>query len=107
MPAPRIVIITGDLLEQEVDVIVNAANSDLMLGGGVAGAIRRRGGPIQDECTAHGPVTVGRAIITCAGALRAGHVIHAASMALRERTTADSLRSSIDATLRIARAEFV
>lgn len=65
MPAPRIVIITGDLVEQEVDVIVNAANSDLMLGGGVAGAIRRRGGPtIQDECTVHGPVSVGEAIIT-------------------------------------------
>ena len=108
MPAPRIVIITGDLLEQEVDVIVNAANSDLMLGGGVAGAIRRRGGPsIQDECTAHGPVSVGEAAITGAGALRAGHVIHAASMALGGRTTSDSLRSSIDATLRIARAELV
>ena len=68
MPATRVVIITGDLVEQEVDAIVNAANNDLVLGGGVAGAIRRSGGPsIQDECTAHGPVPVGHAAITGAG----------------------------------------
>jgi O-acetyl-ADP-ribose deacetylase (regulator of RNase III) len=98
------VIITGDLVEQEVDAIVNAANNDLVLGGGVAGAIRRRGGPsIQDECTAHGPVSVGDAAITGAGELRARYVIHAASMALGGRTTAQSLRCSMDATFRIAR----
>jgi O-acetyl-ADP-ribose deacetylase len=104
MPAPRVVIIAGDLVEQEVDAIVNAANNDLVLGGGVAGAIRRRGGPsIQDECTAHGRVAVGGAAITGAGQLRARYVIHAASMSLGGRTTADSLRSSMDATFQIAR----
>jgi O-acetyl-ADP-ribose deacetylase (regulator of RNase III) len=98
------VIITGDLVEQEVDAIVNAANNDLLLGGGVAGAIRRRGGPsIQDQCTAHGPVLVGEAAITGAGELRARYVIHAASMSLGGRTSAQSLRSSMDATFRIAR----
>jgi O-acetyl-ADP-ribose deacetylase len=98
------VIITGDLVEQEVDAIVNAANNDLLLGGGVAGAIRRRGGPsIQDECTAHGPVSVGEAALTGAGELHARYVIHAASMSLGGRTTAQSLRSSMDATFRIAR----
>ena len=97
-------IITGDLVEQEVDAIVNAANNDLLLGGGVAGAIRRRGGrSIQDECTAHGPVSVGEAAITGAGELNARYVIHAASMSLGGRTTAQSLRSSMDATFRIAR----
>lgn len=97
-------IITGDLVEQEVDAVVNAANNDLVLGGGVAGAIRRRGGPsIQDECTAHGPVSVGDAALTGGGNLPARFVIHAASMALGGRTTAESLRSSMDATFRIAR----
>jgi len=92
MHAPRIVIIAGDLVEQNVDAIVNAANSDLILGGGVAGAIRSRGGPqIQAECDAHGPVKVGEAAVTGGGELPAHHVIHAASMVLGGATTAESL----------------
>ena len=63
----------------------------------------RIGPSIQDECTAHGPVSVGEAAITGAGALRARYVIHAASMSLGGRTTAQSLRSSMEATFRIAR----
>ncbi len=96
MPAPRIVIISGDLVQQEVDAIVNAANNELQLGGGVAGAIRRAGGPaIQDECDAHGAINVGEAAITGAGRLHARYVIHAASMSLGARTTKDSLKSSM------------
>lgn len=104
MHAPRTVIINGDLVEQEVDAIVNAANSDLVLGAGVAGAIRRSGGAtIQQECDAHGPVRVGEAAITGAGELPAHHVIHAASMGLGGRTTAHSLRSSMENAFRLAR----
>lgn len=103
MPAPRILIIAGDLVEQDLDAIVNAANSDLVLGGGVAGAIRSRGGPtVQKECDAHGPVKVGEAALTGAGELPARHIIHAASMALGGRTTAESLRSSMDHVFRLA-----
>ncbi len=102
MPDPTVVIIRGDLVEQQVDAIVNAANNDLQLGGGVAGAIRRAGGPsIQDECDAHGPIRVGEAAITGAGALPARHVIHAASMSLGSRTTRDALRSSMDDVFRL------
>jgi O-acetyl-ADP-ribose deacetylase (regulator of RNase III) len=104
MAAPHVVIIAGDLVEQEVDAIVNAANSDLLLGGGVAGAIRNRGGAaIQRDCDAHGPVNVGEAAITGGGELHARHVIHAASMQLGGRTTAESLRSSMDHVFRLAR----
>jgi O-acetyl-ADP-ribose deacetylase (regulator of RNase III) len=104
MHSPRIVIIAGDLVEQDVDAIVNAANNDLLLGGGVAGAIRSRGGPsIQQECDAHGPVKVGEAALTGGGELRARHVIHAASMALGGATTAQSLRSSMDHAFLLAR----
>jgi O-acetyl-ADP-ribose deacetylase (regulator of RNase III) len=104
MPPARIVIIAGDLVEQQVDAIVNAANTDLLLGGGVAGAIRRRGGPtIQRECDAHGRVKVGEAAITGGGELPARHVIHAASMQLGGATTADSLRSSMDHAFMLAR----
>ncbi len=104
MAAPHVVIIAGDLVEQDVDAIVNAANNDLLLGGGVAGAIRARGGAaIQRECDAHGPVKVGEAAITGGGELRARHVIHAASMQLGGRTTTESLRSSMDHVFRLAR----
>lgn len=103
MSQAEILILTGDLVEQEVDAIVNAANNDLQLGGGVAGAIRRAGGPsIQDECDAHGPIRVGEAAITRAGKLRARFVIHAASMSLGGRTTRGSLKSSMDDVFRLS-----
>ncbi len=99
----RVVIISGDLVEQKVDAIVNAANNDLQLGGGVAGAIRRAAGPaVQDECDLHGPVQVGEAAITGAGKLRVRYVIHAASMSLGGRTTRASLKSSMDHVFRLA-----
>ena len=93
----------GDLTAWEADAVVNAANNDLILGGGLAGAIRARGGPaVQAECDAHGPVRVGQAAITTAGDLPAKYVIHQASMALGGRTTAQSLRDSTRAVLKIA-----
>ena len=99
----RIQIIQGDLTEMDSDAIVNAANNDLQLGGGVAGAIRRKGGPqIQAECDKIGPVPVGGAAITTGGNLKARYVIHAASMQLGGRTAAHALRSSTAHSLRIA-----
>ena len=63
--ADRIEILQGDLVAMDTDAIVNAANNDLQLGGGVAGAIRRSGGPqIQKECDEIGPVPVGGAALT-------------------------------------------
>jgi O-acetyl-ADP-ribose deacetylase len=99
----KIILQQGDLTEMDVDAIVNAANNDLQLGGGVAGAIRRKGGDaIQRECDAIGSIPVGGAAITSGGKLRARHVIHAASMQLGGATTARALRSSTAHTLRIA-----
>jgi O-acetyl-ADP-ribose deacetylase len=99
----RIEIRQGDLTEMDVDAIVNAANNDLQLGGGVAGAIRRKGGPqIQAECDEIGTIPVGGAAITSGGKLKARHVIHAASMQLGGRTSTQSLRSSTAHSLRIA-----
>jgi O-acetyl-ADP-ribose deacetylase len=99
----RIEILQGDLTESVADAIVNAANNDLQLGGGVAGAIRRKGGPrIQAECDEIGTIPVGGAAITSGGNLKARHVIHAASMQLGGRTSAQSLRSSTAHSLRIA-----
>jgi O-acetyl-ADP-ribose deacetylase len=97
-------VIEGDLTIQDVDAIVNAANNDLQLGGGVAGAIARAGGPaIQAECDRIGSIAVGEAAITGGGKLKARHVIHAASMHLGGRTTAEALRHSTARSLELAR----
>ena len=99
----RIRIQQGDLTEMDVDGIVNAANNDLILGGGVAGAIRRKAGEeIQKECDRHGPVRVGEAAMTTGGKLKARYVIHAASMRLGGVTTAESLREATRNSLRRA-----
>ena len=104
----RIHVEQGDITTYETDAIVNAANNDLILGGGLAGAIRRKGGPsIQAECDAHGPVKVGEAAITGAGDLPGRYVIHQASMRLGGRTTEQSLRSSTKAVLELAEANGV
>jgi O-acetyl-ADP-ribose deacetylase len=100
----RILIQQGDITEMDTDAIVNAANNDLQLGAGVAGAIARKGGnSIQKECDEIGSIPVGYAAITGGGDLKARYVIHAASMGLSgERTTAKSLHTSTAHSLRLA-----
>ncbi|MFK7896779.1 MAG: macro domain-containing protein [Myxococcota bacterium] len=102
----RIVLIEGDLTEQDVDAIVNAANSDLVLGSGVAGAIAQRGGAaIAEACAAHGPIEVGEVALTGAGELPARAVIHAAGMAPGGSVSEESLRSVLQATFALAEKE--
>jgi len=96
----KIRILQGDLVAQDADAIVNAANNDLQLGSGVAGAIRRKGGPaIQEECDRIGPIPLGEAAVTSGGRLAARYVIHAASMRLGEPTSEANLRASTRASL--------
>ncbi len=76
-----VAVVQGDITQMEVDVIVNAANSSLIMGGGVAGAILRKGGrTIQEEANRKAPVPVGKAAATNAGKLKAKYVIHAPTM---------------------------
>jgi O-acetyl-ADP-ribose deacetylase (regulator of RNase III) len=83
--------------------VVNAANTDLMLGAGVAGAIRTRGGPrIQAECDQIGPIELGEAAVTTGGNLKARYVIHAAGMHLGGRASERSLRDASRNSLRRA-----
>jgi O-acetyl-ADP-ribose deacetylase len=77
----RISVVEGDITRQDVDVIVNAANADLLHGGGVAAAIARAGGPIVDEesrawVRQHGRVGPGQAAVTSAGAIPASDIVH-------------------------------
>ncbi len=96
----KISIVIGDITDAEVDAIVNAANNELILGGGVAGAIGRKGGPrIQAECDRIGPIHVGEAAVTGAGKLKCRWVIHAASMRLGGQATAEYLRSAVKSSL--------
>jgi len=77
----KIIAISGDITKQKVEAIVNPANSLLIMGGGVAGAIKRAGGKeIEEEAIKHAPVPVGKAIATSAGKLNAKFVIHAPTM---------------------------
>jgi len=102
----RILLSEGDLTAAAVDAIVNAANTELLLGSGVAGAIRQRGGPeVQAACDAHGPIPLGGAALTTAGKLPARFVIHAAAMEPGGRVSEESLRAATRASLELARRE--
>jgi O-acetyl-ADP-ribose deacetylase (regulator of RNase III) len=85
IPSMQIEIVQGDITRQpDVDAIVNAANTDLILGSGVAGAIFRRGGAeIDREGQAKGPIKLGAVAVTGAGRLPNKYVIHAAAMGYR------------------------
>ena len=98
-----VVLLEGDITAQEVDAIVNAANTSLRLGSGVAGAIREQGGPsIQAECDAIGGVALGGAAVTGAGRLRARYVIHAAGMEPGGAADEASVRSAARRSFQLA-----
>lgn len=93
----------GDITEMDADAIVNAANSQLILGGGVAGAIRRKGGPsIQEECNRLGGTPVGTAVITGGGNLKARHVIHAVGPMMGEGDEDNKLKNATLNSLKVA-----
>jgi len=96
-------LIEGDITEMETDAIVNAANAQLILGGGVAGAIRRKGGPeIQKECNKIGGTFVGGAVITTGGNLKARHVIHAVGPRMGEGNEDEKLKNATLNSLKLA-----
>jgi O-acetyl-ADP-ribose deacetylase (regulator of RNase III) len=96
-------LVEGDIVLLDVEAVVNAANSSLILGGGVAGAIRSHGGPsIQEECNRIGPIQVGEAVATNAGNLKAKYVIHAAGPVSGEGEEDEKLRNATLNSLEIA-----
>jgi len=101
----EIVVKKGDITEEVVDAIVNPANSFMIMGGGVAGAIKRKGGAsIEQEAMAKAPVDIGHAIATSAGRLKAKYVIHAPTMRYpASKTNEDNVRLAVRASLKLAR----
>ncbi len=101
----RIEIRQGDITEQpDVDAIVNAANTELILGSGVAGAIRRKGGKIIDEeGQRQAPISLGEAAVTTAGTLPNKFVIHAAAMGYRAEDDLVPKKPGTDSSAEIIR----
>jgi O-acetyl-ADP-ribose deacetylase (regulator of RNase III) len=96
-------VLEGDITRLEVDAIANAANTRLLHGGGVAGAISRAGGPeVQRESDERAPIGLGEAVETSGGDMPCRWVIHAATMELGGPTSADIIRRATASTLRKA-----
>jgi len=93
----------GDITDWEVDAIINAANSTLAMGAGVAGAIKRKGGVIiEEEALQQGPVEVGEAVLTTGGNLAATHVIHGAVMGSDLKTDGETIAKTTRSILILA-----
>ncbi len=96
----RVEVLDTDITTLDVDAIANAANTRLMHGGGVAGAISRAGGAaVQEESDARAPIGLGEAVETTAGEMPCRWVIHAATMELGGPTNADIIRAATASTL--------
>lgn len=99
-PPITVTVLEGDITSRTVDAIVNAANNAFWMGGGVAGAIKSRGGvQIEREAMAQGPVEPGGSVVTSAGGLPARYVIHAAVMGQDLQTDADLIRRATASAL--------
>lgn len=93
----------GDITALDVDAIVNAANTTLVMGTGVAAAIKRKGGVlIEEEAIRQGPIEVGEAVLTPAGNLVATHVIHAAAVGPDGKTDPDTIVRTTRSVLALA-----
>ncbi|MCK5581893.1 MAG: macro domain-containing protein [Candidatus Omnitrophica bacterium] len=102
----KIKLVKGDITELAVDAIVNAANAHLQMGGGVAGAILRKGGQsIQDECDKIGFTAVGQTAITGGGNLKAKYVIHAVGPRMGEGDEDNKLFNATLNSLKIAQKQ--
>lgn len=99
----EIKIAMGDITELNVEAIVNAANNKLVMGGGVAGAIKKKGGEIiEEEAVKKGPIKIGEAVYTSGGSLKVKYVIHAATMGMDFKTDEIKIRNSCINSLKLA-----
>ncbi len=98
-----VVVERGDITEAEVDAVVNPANDELLMGTGVASALKRKGGVvIEEDALRQGPIEIGEAVLTVAGNLAATHVIHAVTMGKDLKADPEKITAATRATLAIA-----
>jgi O-acetyl-ADP-ribose deacetylase (regulator of RNase III) len=98
-----LIVERGDITDAEVDAVVNAANSELWMGTGVAGAMKRKGGlVIEEEALRQAPIDIGEAVLTVGGNLPATHVIHAATMGKDLKTDPEKIAAATRSTLALA-----
>jgi O-acetyl-ADP-ribose deacetylase len=99
----RVKIVLGDIALAKTEAVVNAANNELWMGSGVAGALKRAGGiQIEQEAVQQGPIAVGESVMTSAGTLPSLYVIHAAAMAPDRAATPQSVTAATGSALRLA-----
>ena len=98
-----IAIERGDITDAQVDAVINAANSTLAMGAGVAGALKRKGGVIiEEEAMSQGPIEVGEAVLTTGGNLICTHIIHAAVMGSDLKTDPEIITRTTQSVLALA-----
>jgi O-acetyl-ADP-ribose deacetylase (regulator of RNase III) len=103
IPPLTVEIVDGDIAAQDLDAVVNAANNHFWMGGGVAGALKARGGTlIETEAMAQGPAAPGTCVITGGGRLPARYVIHAAVMGQDLQTSGELIRTATAGALALA-----
>ena len=99
----QIEILKGDITERETDAIVNTANNMLLLGSGLGGAIKAKGGAsIAEECARYGTIAIGEAVLTGGGNLKARHIIHAALTEFDGQITGSRIETALHNSLQLA-----
>jgi O-acetyl-ADP-ribose deacetylase (regulator of RNase III) len=103
MRKSEIVLLKGDITERDTDAIINTSNNRLILGSGLAGAIKAKGGnQIVDECARHGSIDIGEAVLTSGGNLKTGAVIHVALTEYDGQITNENIEKSLRNCLKLA-----
>jgi len=103
MKKTEIILLKGDITERETNAIINTANNRLILGSGLGGAIKAKGGSsIAQECSRYGVVEIGEAVLTSGGTLKAGAVIHAVLSEYDGNITRENIEKALRNSLKLA-----
>jgi len=106
MKKTEIILLKGDITERDTDAIINTANNRLILGSGLGGAIKAKGGSsIGDECARYGTVEVGEAVLTSGGTLKTRAVIHAVLSEYDGQITSHNIENALRSSLKLAQRQ--